>query len=105
MRRAGRARDALASFDRALALSPVDPDLLIARGNTHYALKSYAQALADYDRALVLRPEAAPIHNNRGNALRELGRCAEALASFDRALALKPDYAEASTIAATPCSK
>ena len=74
---------------------PASADALIARGNAHYAMKSFAAALADYDSAASLRPDAAPVHNNRGNALRELGRREDALAAFDRALALKPDYAEA----------
>ncbi len=89
--------DRSAVLDRALALSPENADILVARGNAYYALQSYAVSLADYERAIAVRLDAAPLHNNRGNTLRELGRHPEALDSFARALALDPGYADAYT--------
>jgi Tfp pilus assembly protein PilF len=81
------------SYDRAVDQID-DAALLVSRGNTHYAMKSFAAALADYDRAVAIRPDFAEAHGNRGNALREMGRHREALDACNRALALKPDYNE-----------
>jgi tetratricopeptide (TPR) repeat protein len=88
-------QEALAGYDRALAVRPQHCEALYNRGNALLKLKRFAEALASYDRALVVRPDHAEALNNRGNALQELERHEEALASYDRALAARPDYAEA----------
>lgn len=93
--RHGRHGQALASYGRALALRPGDPQALSNRGATLDALGRYEEALASFDRALAVRPDYPPALSNRGNALRALKRPAEALASYDRALAIRPDFAEA----------
>ena len=87
--------EALASFDRALAVRPDYADALNNRGNTSKELKRFDEALASYDGALAVRPEHAEALNNRGNSLNEQKRFDEALASYDRALAVRPDYADA----------
>ena len=87
-----RHAEALASFDRALALEPRFADALNNRGNALRDLDRPAQALASFDQALALEPRFADALNNRGNALRDLDRPAEALDSFDRALAIDPDH-------------
>jgi tetratricopeptide (TPR) repeat protein len=66
----GRPADALASYEKALALKP------------------------DYV-ALAIKPDYVDALCNRGNALVDLKRPADALASCDKALAIKPDYVEA----------
>lgn len=93
--RHGRHAEALASYDRALALRPDDPQLLSNRGVALYELGRSAEALASYDRALALQPGFAAVLTNRGNALHALKRFDEALASYDRALWLAPDFPEA----------
>jgi tetratricopeptide (TPR) repeat protein len=88
--------EALASYDRALALRPDHAEALCNRGATLHALQRFDEALASYDRALALQPDhAGAVLYNRGNALKQLKRFDEALASYDRALALQPDHAEA----------
>ena len=87
--------EALASFDRALALRPDNAEALGSRGFTLHALRRFDEALASYDGALALRPNNAELHSNRSVTLFELKRFAEALASGDRAVALRPDYPEA----------
>jgi tetratricopeptide (TPR) repeat protein len=91
----GRNDLALASYDRALALRPEQPDALNNRGNALLALGRVDEAIASYDRALFARPDFPEAHCNRGSALEKLQRWDEALASYDRALALRPDYADA----------
>ena len=87
--------EALASYDRALALQPDHAEALCNRGNALRQLKRFDEALESYDRALAARPDDANALNNRGNMLHELKRFDEALASYDRALALQPDHAKA----------
>jgi predicted TPR repeat methyltransferase len=94
LRALGRHKEALASFDRALALRPDYAEALVNRGNALRDLGRTAQALASYDKAIAVHPSNVEALNNRGNALRELKRPQEALASFDRSLALRPDNPE-----------
>ena len=101
LQKLGRSQDALASFDRALALKPDYAEALYNRGNALLALKRPEDALASYDRALTLKPDYAEALYNRGNALLALKRPEDALASYDRALALKPHDAEATIPAET----
>jgi hypothetical protein len=90
-----RIDEALAAYERAIALKPDFVEALNNRGNILAGLKRHDEALASFDRALVLRPDFAEAHNNRGVTLYELRRFDEALASHDRAIALKPNHPEA----------
>ena len=87
----GRAPEALADYDQAVAANPALVPAWNNRGLALAALKRPAEALACFDRVLVLSPHSVEAHNNRGDALRELRRYDEALASFARALAIAPD--------------
>ena len=87
--------EALASYDKAIALKPDFAEAYSNRGNALMDLKRPEEALASYERAIALKPDYAEAHYNRGNTLMDLKRPAEALASYDRAITLKPDYAEA----------
>jgi len=87
--------DALASFERAIALAP---ELAPAHGHRADVLSELgrdAEAIESYDRALALDPELIEDRFNRGTALLAVGRYDEALASFDRVLAARPDLAKA----------
>jgi tetratricopeptide (TPR) repeat protein len=90
-----RFAEALASYDRALAIRPDYAEAHSNRGAALYELDRPEEALASYDRALAILPAHAQAHYNRGNALRGLRRAEEALAAYERALALRPDHAEA----------
>ncbi len=90
-----RLDEALASYDRALAVQRDHAGALCNRGATLHELERFDEALASYDRALAARPDYAEALFNRGITLQELGRFEEALASYDRALLLRPTYAEA----------
>jgi len=87
--------EALASYDRAIAIKPDYAKAHNNRGNALKELKRWDEALASYDRAIAIKPDYADAYSNRGNALNELKRLDEALASYDRAIAIKPDYADA----------
>lgn len=93
----GRLEDALASFDRALALFPDYLEALNNRASVLIGLKQPAAALASCDKALAIRPDIGQILNNRGIALRDLGRKDEAVTAFRQALVVQPDRADVQT--------
>ena len=84
-----RPEEALASYDRAIALRPDYAEAYNNRGNALMDLKRPADALASYDKAIALKPDYTEAYYNRGNALMDLKRPADALASYDKAIALK----------------
>ena len=92
--RLGRADEALASLDRAIAISPT-ADMFGGRADALVALGRPDEAVASYDRALALAPDSVDDWCNRGAVLQDIKRHDEALASFDRAVALAPDFAAA----------
>ena len=88
----GRFDEALASYDRALAIIPGYADALYNRGVTLQELGRFDEAVDSYDRALAIQPAHFGALGNRGAALQALKRMDEALASYDRALALRPGF-------------
>ena len=86
---------ALANYDQALSLAPLDADVHNNRGTVLYKLHRLEEALASFNRAIALNPTLADAYCNRGSTLRDLSRYNEAFADFQRTLALKPDSATA----------
>jgi predicted O-linked N-acetylglucosamine transferase (SPINDLY family) len=87
--------DALASFDRAIALAPELAPAHANRADVLSKIGRNAEALDSYDRALALAPDSVADWMNRGVALIALNRHDEAVTSFDRGFALNPDFAQA----------
>src|SRR5262249_36727881 len=87
--------EALASYDRAIALKPDYAEAFCNRGSALQGLRRFDEALAPYDRAMALKPDYAEAYFNRGNAVYNDGKWAEAVTQYECALALKPDYGEA----------
>lgn len=90
-----RIDEALAAFERAIALKPDYAEAHNNRALVLLDLMRFDEALAGFDTTITLKPDNAMAHNNRGAALQDLGRLDEALLSFEKAIALKPDYAQA----------
>ena len=90
-----RYEQALASWDKAIALEPDYAEAYYNRGVALQALRRFDEALASWDKAIALAPDFAEAYNNRGITLNELKRYEEALASWDKAIALIPELAEA----------
>jgi tetratricopeptide (TPR) repeat protein len=88
-------KDAIASFDQAVAIKPDFHEAWYNRGIAFANLAHYEDAIASFDQALAIKPEKHEAWNNRGNALHDLGRYEDAIASFDQALAIKPEKHEA----------
>jgi predicted O-linked N-acetylglucosamine transferase (SPINDLY family) len=90
-----RPAEALASYERALAL---EPSYAAAHNNRGVLLQESGrplEALASYDRALAIEPGDPEFHRNRGSVLEALGRFEDALKSYERSLALRPQDPDA----------
>jgi tetratricopeptide (TPR) repeat protein len=91
----GNATEAIASYDKAIAINPNSATAWNYRGNALFSLDRYTEAIASYDKAIAIKPDYASPWDNRGSAELELGRYTEAVASFDKAIAINPDDAMA----------
>lgn len=88
---ANKSKAALEAFDRAIALDPVNADLLTSRGRV-WADLGDDRALADFAAALKVDPKSAYAFNNRGLFYLDANQSTKALADFDAALLADPDY-------------
>jgi len=84
-------REALACYDKALAIDGNLAEAHNGRGWVLYRLNNFDEALASLNRALSIKPNYASALANRAGALRELLRFDEAMADCNRAIALAPD--------------
>lgn len=83
--RAGRYRQSLDSFTKALALSPQNPEYLSWRARTRFKLDDRDGAFADWAVALTLDPRNPDILIFKAHALRIVKRYREALAELEKA--------------------
>ncbi len=89
-----RHQEAVASYDRALAIDANDALIWYNRGNALCELNKYQEALESYDRACTIDGNHARSWNNRGVALLRLGLYDEAVNSHGRAAAIDPKEPE-----------
>jgi tetratricopeptide (TPR) repeat protein len=93
LRHINRRAEALAAYDRVLALFPNYSPAFIDRGALLMELGKPLDALASYEAALRLHADDADALNGRASALLALDCAAEALAACERAVALEPNNA------------
>ncbi|MCU0691777.1 MAG: tetratricopeptide repeat protein, partial [Polyangiaceae bacterium] len=86
---AGRAEDAKARADKALAVNPKNVDALVLRANAMAGLKDLDGALKEMEQALSLDPRAA-IQTNVGAIQAVRGNLPEAEAAFRQAVTSDP---------------
>ncbi|HJQ20326.1 MAG TPA: tetratricopeptide repeat protein [Gemmatimonadaceae bacterium] len=77
-------------YEKALALTPDDPDLLNNLGVLYSSQHEIDRAIDLLRKAVSLAPGNAGAWTNLGYALREAGRSADAVIAFQRALTLDP---------------
>jgi tetratricopeptide (TPR) repeat protein len=92
---AGQPDRAIASFGVALAIDPLDADLLADRARAQAFKKNWAKAESDLTAALMVNPDRADLYVLRGSARHGMGRRADARADFEQALRLQPNNADA----------
>ncbi|MBI4782215.1 MAG: tetratricopeptide repeat protein [Oscillatoriophycideae cyanobacterium NC_groundwater_1537_Pr4_S-0.65um_50_18] len=85
--------EAIADYDRAIALAPDAPDPYLNRGTALEGLGRWDAAIADYNRVLELDPQDPAAFNNRGNAEAGLGQWEQAIADYRKAADMAPEFA------------
>lgn len=93
--RLGRTEEALADFDRAIAIDPAFPDHYLDRGNLLFELGRVDDALADYEMAMRMSPPLPEAYYNRAEVRMAIGDLEGARADLDYVLELDPEYLEA----------
>ena len=92
---AGRYKEALDAYDRAIELNSRDAIAYFSRGTVYRSLKQYKQAIENFDRAISLAPDFVHAYYIRGNVYSDLKQCERAIEDYNRAIALNPRYANA----------
>jgi tetratricopeptide (TPR) repeat protein len=90
----GRAEEARAQFEAALAVAPDDLGIRGNLGESLLRLQRFEEAAAQFQEILRRQPDRAPTHDSLGLAWLGLGRFEEAVAEHEAALALEPDNSE-----------
>src|SRR5262249_50746244 len=94
-RNAGRPEEALQSFERAIHMSPVDPELyrvFVGTGQALIELGRFDEAIVAGKKAQRQNPSYSAAHRCLASAFAHLGRNAEACEAAARALELDPAY-------------
>jgi tetratricopeptide (TPR) repeat protein len=102
--RATRA-EAIAAYDRALAMNPKHVDALINRGMLSYDQAELEKATDCFQRAVALAPDNPVARFNLGSVLEELGQLQEARQHLRMAVRLNARYADAHYNLAFVCEK
>ena len=86
---AGRAQDAMKSYDEALKYDPDLAEAHLGKGVVYeLAFGKLDEAEAEYRKAILLKPTLAEAHNNLGQLLARTGRLEEAVKEFDVAASI-----------------
>jgi tetratricopeptide (TPR) repeat protein len=80
------------SCQRAMALAPESPDVLISLGELHLLAGRREQAIREFQAVLRTRPESAAAYNDLARAFEAMGRRPEAEQACRQAIALQPEY-------------
>lgn len=92
--RAGRVREAIPYFDRAIALSQGTWSYHFNRAKAYGELQQWGRAISGYREALQLFPDDYATQFNLAKALQANGDLSEALATYERAIELAPGQAD-----------
>ncbi|MBD1219195.1 MAG: tetratricopeptide repeat protein, partial [Aphanizomenon flos-aquae Clear-A1] len=88
-------QEAIASYDKAIAIKPDFHEAWYGRGLCLDNLQKYQEAIASFDKAIAIKSDYYYAWHNRGFSLNELQKYQEAITSFDKAIAIKPDFYDA----------
>jgi tetratricopeptide (TPR) repeat protein len=68
LHRAGKFKEAIAAYNRALKAAPKAAEAYLGRGSSYASLGQENRAIKDYDEAIQLNPDLVDAYYNRGNA-------------------------------------
>ena len=92
----GADKFAIGSFNQAITLDPINPNLRVALGGVYYALGDFDKAIQTFEMAVLAKPDLANIHYNLSAAYREKGENQKAIDEMTTVLSLvakdSPDY-------------
>jgi len=87
----GNYRDAVARFDRAIAIWPRLGEAYFERGMAYQYLNQIDRALADFNRAVAVDPSLAHAYDAQGAIYRSRGDFPGAMQAFAKAIQIAPD--------------
>src|SRR5436190_12494681 len=93
--KSGKTEEALAEFDRALALDPYNVPALYGRGLIYQADKQHEQAIADFTAANGLTPQRVEPLLARATSYIAIDKAKEAASDLDEAVQADPNSAPA----------
>jgi tetratricopeptide (TPR) repeat protein len=93
--KSGKTEEALAEFDRALALDPYNVQALYGRAMLYQGEKQHQQAIADFTAANGLSPQKVEPLLGRATSYLALDKAKEAAADLDEAVQADPNSANA----------
>jgi len=90
----GNLTQAIADYDKAIAIDPYYINAYINSGFASNKQGNFAAALSDYNKAIALNPQLAEVYIDRGNTYFYQGNYILALSDYNKAIELKPNLAE-----------
>ena len=85
LRAAGKVRESLDAFSRAVEQNPADAQAFFERGRLNASMDRYESAIADFQETIRLQPDHAKAYHARGVAYLVKGDYKSALSDFDQA--------------------
>ena len=90
MTQAGRTREAIAVFEKALSLDPTNAQAKANLGTVFLTTRDYSRARTELEASLALDPDVSRAHNALGVIAAETGRLDDAIRHWKRAVELNP---------------
>lgn len=90
---AGKIKEAIYHYDKALRIKPYFPAAYNNRGAAYAKLGQYQMAIEDFSKAISIVPIFAKAYLNRANAYDQLGQQEQAIKDFTKLISLQPGYA------------
>ena len=91
----GELNKALSTFDKAIAINPLDSVAWTGKGFVLNDLNKSDEAIKALDKAIEINPQYSKAWNGKGLALGLSGKTDEAIKAFDKAIEINPYYLDA----------
>lgn len=87
----GKFEQAVADFEKAIAINPREPRFHLSLGVAYFSLGKTEKAIAEYEQSLRAKPDAPETHVSLAMAWKRLGKENKAVDAYKEAIRLKPD--------------